>query len=202
MESKNTFSDSIQGDILDAFPSAILILDEDARVQGLNSAAQAFLGLDVSADLRRRCGEVLQCLNEHNSQEVCGKTDRCPKCVIRQGLQVLQGGPAVTRKRYDMDVLRGEECQSVVFWVTASLLETGQERFALLVLEDITELVRLRDLVPICANCKKIRTEDAYWEQVEEYMGRYLDLTFTHSICPECVEKFYGNLPLDGPGSG
>jgi CheY-like chemotaxis protein len=49
----------------------------------------------------------------------------------------------------------------------------------------------LSGLLPICANCKDIRTDDGYWIQVESYLKSHSDLNFTHSICPDCLKKLY-----------
>jgi two-component system sensor histidine kinase/response regulator len=53
----------------------------------------------------------------------------------------------------------------------------------------------LQGLIPICANCKKIRDDKGYWNQVEEYIMEHSDATFTHGICPECAKKIFGEMP-------
>ena len=50
----------------------------------------------------------------------------------------------------------------------------------------------LQGLLPICANCKKVRDDDGYWQQIELYVSDHSDATFTHGICPECMIKLYG----------
>ena len=184
--------------VLDAIPSPIFLVDRDARVNGMNRAARAFLGPDAESALHRRSGEVLHCVNPQTLPGRCGETERCKDCVLRNSLSVIDGGPRVVRARHDMEVLRGDVREPVVFWITATALEVEGERLALVVLEEITELVRLKELVPICASCKKIRTGDDYWEAVEAYMGKHLDLTFTHGICPDCALKLYGEMDRDG----
>ncbi len=47
----------------------------------------------------------------------------------------------------------------------------------------------LRGMLPICSCCKKIRDDDGYWQNVESYIARHSDATFTHGYCPECAEK-------------
>jgi len=37
--------------------------------------------------------------------------------------------------------------------------------------------------------CKKIRTPDNYWQQIEEYIEKHSDAKFTHGICSDCLEK-------------
>lgn len=46
-------------------------------------------------------------------------------------------------------------------------------------------------LIPICGWCKKIRTEEKKWEDVEVYLTRRGLGEFTHSICPVCAEKIF-----------
>jgi hypothetical protein len=61
---------------------------------------------------------------------------------------------------------------------------------------------QLEGLVPICSNCKKIRTEGsdpclpASWVPVEAYIGERTNAEFTHGICPECREKLYPGIPF------
>jgi hypothetical protein len=39
--------------------------------------------------------------------------------------------------------------------------------------------------------CKKIRNDTNYWQQVEDYLCEHTEADFSHSICPECLEKHY-----------
>jgi response regulator RpfG family c-di-GMP phosphodiesterase len=59
-------------------------------------------------------------------------------------------------------------------------------------LDDLREshwhLRRIEELLPICSYCGKVRTEEAYWQSVEEYLRENSNF-LTHSICPECLEK-------------
>jgi len=66
---------------------------------------------------------------------------------------------------------------------------------------DITELKQtiarvktLGGLLPICANCKKIRDDKGYWNQLEGYIQDHSEAEFTHGICPECIEKLYPGI--------
>jgi hypothetical protein len=51
------------------------------------------------------------------------------------------------------------------------------------------EVETLTGLLPICAWCKKVRDDDGYWRQVEEYFARHSRLKFTHGVCVDCMEK-------------
>ncbi|MFH1138911.1 MAG: response regulator [Pseudomonadota bacterium] len=52
----------------------------------------------------------------------------------------------------------------------------------------------LSGLLPICANCKQIRDDHGYWQKVEEYISIRSDASFTHSLCPQCVQKLYPDV--------
>jgi hypothetical protein len=52
----------------------------------------------------------------------------------------------------------------------------------------------LETLLPICANCKKYRTEDNQWMPIEKYLIESGAAKLTHGICPECTTKLYGDI--------
>jgi hypothetical protein len=58
----------------------------------------------------------------------------------------------------------------------------------------LTEIDALRELLPICASCKRIRDDGGYWNSVEEYFTRRGSINFSHTLCPECVRKLYPGL--------
>lgn len=55
----------------------------------------------------------------------------------------------------------------------------------------LAEVKQLSGLLPICSNCKRIRNEQDYWQQVEDYISQHSDASFTHGICPDCAEQLY-----------
>jgi DNA-binding response OmpR family regulator len=51
-----------------------------------------------------------------------------------------------------------------------------------------SKISRLHGLLPICSYCKHVRTDQDYWEQVEDYLAQHSDLQFSHGICPRCYD--------------
>jgi hypothetical protein len=49
----------------------------------------------------------------------------------------------------------------------------------------------LRGILPLCSFCKKVRDDKGYWEQVDVYISKHSQADFSHSVCPECMEKYY-----------
>lgn len=54
-----------------------------------------------------------------------------------------------------------------------------------------SEIKTLSGLLPVCAWCKKVRDDSGYWDQIETYISSHTDASFTHSICPDCQQKFH-----------
>jgi hypothetical protein len=72
--------------------------------------------------------------------------------------------------------------------------ETKKEMLILDLQKSLKEVNALRGLLPICSSCKKIRDDKGYWNQIESYIGEHSDAQFSHSICPDCAKKLYGDL--------
>jgi DNA-binding response OmpR family regulator len=52
-----------------------------------------------------------------------------------------------------------------------------------------TEVRQLESFLPICGYCKKVRDDQNYWQQIEEYINTRTGTNFSHGVCPECIEK-------------
>ncbi len=48
---------------------------------------------------------------------------------------------------------------------------------------------QLTALLPMCAWCRKVRTEESDWHEIERYLAERSNAEVTHSICPECAER-------------
>ncbi len=55
----------------------------------------------------------------------------------------------------------------------------------------IGEIKTLRNLIPMCTNCKKVINCKGYWETMTYYLRKHPDSSFTHWLCPDCLEKLY-----------
>jgi hypothetical protein len=62
--------------------------------------------------------------------------------------------------------------------------------------KSLAEVKQLNGLLPICSFCKKIRDDEGYWNQIEDYIKAHSDVAFSHSICQECAKKHYPDLDL------
>jgi DNA-binding response OmpR family regulator len=52
-----------------------------------------------------------------------------------------------------------------------------------------TEVRQLESFLPICGYCKKVRDDQNYWQQIEQYIITRTGTNFSHDLCPDCIEK-------------
>ncbi len=70
--------------------------------------------------------------------------------------------------------------------------EKAREKILKSLQEALDNVKTLSGLVPICSNCKKIRDDEGYWNQIEGYIQKHTSAEFSHGICPECSDELYG----------
>lgn len=57
--------------------------------------------------------------------------------------------------------------------------------------DTLAELKLLKEVLPVCANCHKIREQDGSWRTPDDYMKRHADVQITHGLCEPCAQKLY-----------
>jgi sigma-B regulation protein RsbU (phosphoserine phosphatase) len=72
-------------------------------------------------------------------------------------------------------------------------------RVAERILRFTAEIRQLKELIPICVYCRKVRDEEDYWEMVETYIQKETGSRFSHGACPECCQKELANLRAASP---
>lgn len=72
-----------------------------------------------------------------------------------------------------------------------ALREKEREQQALIsqLKEALAEIKTLKGCIPICAWCKKIRDDEGCWDQLEAYISKHTDASFSHGLCPDCLEE-------------
>jgi sigma-B regulation protein RsbU (phosphoserine phosphatase) len=54
--------------------------------------------------------------------------------------------------------------------------------------EALSQVKQLSGLLPICSYCKRIRSDDDYWEQIDSFVSQHSEAEFSHGVCPSCFE--------------
>ncbi|MBI5316630.1 MAG: response regulator transcription factor [Nitrospirae bacterium] len=61
----------------------------------------------------------------------------------------------------------------------------------------LREVKVLHGLIPICANCKRVRTDNGDWQYLEEYIQTHSEAEFSHGICQVCMKEVYPGVIKD-----
>ena len=184
--------------LIDNLPDGIYVKDVQCRKIIANLADVHNIGLQSEA-------------------EVLGKDDfdLYPKelaegFIADDRIVIQTGQPVINREEYVIDEqgkkrwllttklpLRDEKGQTIGLVgigrdITAQKkAEAERERLIIELQDALADVKLLSGLVPICANCKKIRDDQGYWTQIESYIQDRSDAKFSHSICPDCAKKLY-----------
>ena len=59
------------------------------------------------------------------------------------------------------------------------------------------EIKQLRGILPMCAWCKKVRNDENFWQQVDDYLCNHTQAEISHGICPDCYENMMGQYEGD-----
>lgn len=92
--------------------------------------------------------------------------------------------------------LNNQEVILLNFKQISELKKVEQEREKLIqeLKKALSDVKLLTGLLPICAGCKKIRDDKGYWNQIDDYFREHSDVDFSHSLCPECLQKLYPEM--------
>ncbi|MBN2789887.1 MAG: response regulator [Candidatus Delongbacteria bacterium] len=55
------------------------------------------------------------------------------------------------------------------------------------------EELNCKRIISICCHCQKIRNQKGLWELFDKKYSDDIKVEFSHSVCPECLEKHYKN---------
>lgn len=164
-----------QHNLVDFNPSALAILDRPAR-QLIGKPIGAVLG-DRTNDLGRLISDT-----ELETEVRFERGDQRREYNIRLAPVRDRAGRLTGRLVVLRDITEHKRT------------EEERERLVQELQSALVEVRTLSGLLPICANCKKIRDDQGYWHHVEEYVTEHSDAVFSHGICPDCASKYYAEL--------
>lgn len=179
--------------ILESLPYPFYVIDAHSyEVLESNAAARVGKGC-----ISRTCYALT-----HGRDEPCGSLHHpCPLDEMRvtkapvlvEHVHLSDDGAPYHAEVHAFPMLdeRGELVRMVEFVIDVSVRKRAEAEREARVRElevALANVRTLRGLLPICSACKKIRDDQGYWQQVEEYLLEHSDAEFSHSYCPECAE--------------
>ena len=125
----------------------------------------------------------MHCVHASEAPGGCGRAEPCQDCPVRNAVNEAVRGHRVVRQKARMELVRQGGVRPIYLMVTTAPFTNGDESWVIVILEDINELIELKNILPICSQCKCIRNDQDYWQRVEDYFKEHLDLDFSHGLC-------------------
>jgi len=188
--------------VIDSMNDAISVVNiHDYKIASINKTFLKEYALKSEGDaIGKTCYEVT-----HNSRSICAPPDDiCPlKDVVTMGEQRVvehvhcgERGEKIYVEVTAAPIRDDNGTISQVVHVTRDITarknaEEERERLIRELQKALGEIKTLTGLLPICANCKKIRDDKGYWNQIEVYISEHSQAEFSHGICPQCAKKLY-----------
>jgi hypothetical protein len=79
-------------------------------------------------------------------------------------------------------------------------VEKEKEKLIVELQQALDEVKVLSGMLPICSFCKNIRNDEGYWQEIETYIQDHSSAEFSHSICQDCLKKYYPDIYQDVKG--
>jgi hypothetical protein len=175
--------------LLDAFPSMAFITEADTRIVEANRAARQWLGDRPGTELGLPFGSVFQCIFPRDSRGDCGTTDFCPSCLVRRSIESATSGRPAPRRVAHMIVGANGQPEDRWFQVSASPLAFGGRTLVLVVMDDVTQLVELRALLPLCPDCGASREASDPIAQARIFLRKHPDFLLADELCADCRQR-------------
>ncbi|MBU4054538.1 MAG: PAS domain-containing protein [Proteobacteria bacterium] len=174
--------------VMDEILDGVVVLDNEDRIIDMNPAARRMLGADMKTShgqLAEKAIPVWDELTRNSSGQENSTIDFIIEGDVRRHIALTlsimfkkrtkSGGKLILLRDITDRKKAEEELKTLITNLQNALIE----------------IKTLKGIVPICANFKKIRDDEGFWEQVEAYVSKHTDAQFSHSICPDCLEKLY-----------
>jgi PAS domain S-box-containing protein len=182
--------------LVESMEDGWIMLDARGRFQDLNPVAEKILGRPAGSLMGRTTDEIqvslpawsrLLSATENCLVETRMMQDNTP-CYYDMKLTLLRDSRGRIKGRLILirDITRRKTA------------EAEKERLYTELKASMEQTRKLQGLLPICAHCKNIRDDEGYWHQVDDYVTRHSDATFSHGICPDCMKTLYPDYTKSG----
>lgn len=169
---------------------AVLTINKDFEIIAANKAACRLV--DCQDAIGKRCFALT-----HKADKPCWENGEL--CPVRESF-LTKKQTQVVHKHFNNGVEVFEEISA-----TPILDGNGEVLYVIEELRDISKLLKLetvinslrseiqtlQGIIPICSSCKKVRDDEGFWLQVENYISTRSGAKFSHSLCPDCLKELY-----------
>jgi len=133
--------------VMNNITSCIVLLDKDVKLQAFNDALKTIFSNKENEDLLyMRCGEAIGCAYQIEEAKDCGSTSQCKTCELRlAALDTYLNNSVTYKKHINRPFLNNKmEKEYKDLQVSTRLFTFKREKYIMLIINDITEVVQLR----------------------------------------------------------
>ncbi len=187
--------------LFDRISHPIIVLDNQCQIVDLNHAMIKLANRPKERMIGNKCYHMAA-----GGDKYCCESPGLT-CPIDHALEKKQVVRFIQERKYNKRPAQEEVVATPVFG------DDKKIEYIILELSDISELVNtkeavinlrdevtsLKKIIPICASCKKIRDDEGFWQNVENYMSSRMQAQFSHSICPKCMKDKHPEICMIDP---
>ena len=132
---------------------------------------------------------------------LCGRFPELPVIVMTGtddeavGLEALKHGAQdyLVKGQFDDRTLK----RVIRYAIERKELLNEKEGLILKLQEALQQVKQLTGLLPTCCECRKIRTPEGKWVQMESYISKHSEAVFSHGYCDSCFQKHITELDAE-----
>ena len=132
--------------ILESIPCSVLVVDNNFIIHAVNNFLLKNFDIEANSILKKDSdvGDVLNCFSAADEHKVCGSKSPCSNCQILGLMNEALNGDQIHRRKIKIKTWAKDKWQDIFVLVSAAPLAYDNERFAIILIEDITELTNLQ----------------------------------------------------------
>ena len=126
---------------------ALILVDKEGRIKLINKAGEDLFGQGIVDVKGKLAGEAFQCIHAFvNGYVVCGKTEECPNCPLRNSFEdTYNTGENHYKVHGNLDIQGEDSTYQLYLLISTSLLNVTSNKYVLLTIEDITKGISLQN---------------------------------------------------------
>jgi HAMP domain-containing protein len=173
--------------IFSRFLSSRFVSSIQVFISRCHTIARGYLYEPLSLQTRDELGRLAEAFNSMSKDLEKSQEENCH---AREELEKAKGAleKRVEERTQDLIAMNQRLIQEIS---ERNRVAAEWQKTVIELQEAMANVKILKGLLPICAECKKIRNDDGYWQQIESYVRDHTEAEFSHSICPDCMRKLY-----------
>ncbi|MCY1721438.1 hypothetical protein OU798_13865 [Prolixibacteraceae bacterium Z1-6] len=137
--------------VVNNITSCILLLDREMKLKAFNNALRSIFSNKADENiLYMRCGEAIGCAYQIKELKDCGKTSKCSTCELRlAGMESYLNNTEIYNEHITRPFFNKNNQQEIKdLRFSTRRFHFQQERYIIMILEDITFLVKHPSTLP------------------------------------------------------